>query len=184
MKRQRRFFLLLVSQNPRHTRNRAKYLSHLLYYFLFLKFDKIPVDKIKKVCYNYCCRSEDAFRTHSNRGVAQFGRVLGSGPRGRAFESRHSDHMKIIRTFFLLGEAFGLFVLSEYPDFNSRKRKQPPTRSATTFFRFFAFSLFSSYSSLHFANFFISSPFSKKYSNNKLRLRLNNCALYGHSVSE
>ena len=28
------------------------------------------------------------------RGVAQFGRVLGSGPRGRGFESRHSDHFR------------------------------------------------------------------------------------------
>ena len=27
----------------------------------------------------------------SQRGVAQFGRVLGSGPRGRMFESSHSD---------------------------------------------------------------------------------------------
>ena len=26
------------------------------------------------------------------RGVAQFGRVLGSGPRGRRFKSSHSDH--------------------------------------------------------------------------------------------
>ena len=28
------------------------------------------------------------------RGVAQFGRALGSGPRGRVFESPHSDHKK------------------------------------------------------------------------------------------
>ena len=27
-------------------------------------------------------------------GVAQFGRVLGSGPRGRRFKSSHSDHKK------------------------------------------------------------------------------------------
>ena len=27
------------------------------------------------------------------RGVAQFGSVLGSGPRGRGFKSRHSDHV-------------------------------------------------------------------------------------------
>ena len=26
------------------------------------------------------------------RGVAKFGIALGSGPRGRGFESRHSDH--------------------------------------------------------------------------------------------
>ena len=28
------------------------------------------------------------------RGVAQLGRALGSGPRGREFDSRHSDHLK------------------------------------------------------------------------------------------
>ena len=28
------------------------------------------------------------------RGVAQFGRVLGSGPRGRRFKSSHSDQQK------------------------------------------------------------------------------------------
>ena len=27
------------------------------------------------------------------RGVAQFGRALGSGPRGRVFKSHHSDHL-------------------------------------------------------------------------------------------
>ena len=28
------------------------------------------------------------------RGVAKFGIALGSGPRGRGFESRHSDHIE------------------------------------------------------------------------------------------
>ena len=28
--------------------------------------------------------------------MAQFGSVLGSGPRGRGFESRHSDHQKSV----------------------------------------------------------------------------------------
>lgn len=28
------------------------------------------------------------------RGVAKFGIALGSGPRGRGFKSRHSDHRK------------------------------------------------------------------------------------------
>ena len=38
-----------------------------------------------------------------NRGVAQFGRVLGSGPRGRWFKSSHSDPQKdILRMSFLL----------------------------------------------------------------------------------
>ena len=29
------------------------------------------------------------------RGVAQFGRALGSGPRGRVFKSHHSDHRSL-----------------------------------------------------------------------------------------
>ena len=39
-----------------------------------------------------------------NRGVAQFGRVLGSGPRGRWFKSSHSDPQKDVRmdVLFLL----------------------------------------------------------------------------------
>ena len=32
------------------------------------------------------------FDKYKNRGVAQFGSALGSGPRGRGFKSRHSDH--------------------------------------------------------------------------------------------
>ena len=31
----------------------------------------------------------------NNRGVAQFGRALGSGPRGRVFESPHSDQLAV-----------------------------------------------------------------------------------------
>ena len=31
-----------------------------------------------------------------HRGVAQFGSVLGSGPRGHEFESRHSDHKSTV----------------------------------------------------------------------------------------
>ena len=31
-----------------------------------------------------------------SRGIAQFGSVLGSGPRGREFESRYSDQIKRI----------------------------------------------------------------------------------------
>ena len=43
----------------------------------------------------------------THRGVAQFGSVLGSGPRGRGFESRHSDQkggrffIKIYHPFLL-----------------------------------------------------------------------------------
>ena len=33
---------------------------------------------------------------YGNRGVAQSGRVLGSGPRGRWFESSHSDVAKTL----------------------------------------------------------------------------------------
>ena len=35
-------------------------------------------------------------RGHRYRGVAQFGRALRSGRRGREFESRHLDHKKPI----------------------------------------------------------------------------------------
>ena len=31
------------------------------------------------------------------RGVAQFGSVLGSGPRGRGFESRRPDHLDLLK---------------------------------------------------------------------------------------
>ena len=45
--------------------------------------EKILVDKMEKVWYNtFCCR-----------GVAQFGRALRSGRRGRGFKSRHLDHV-------------------------------------------------------------------------------------------
>ena len=43
-----------------------------------------------------------------NRGVAQSGRVLGSGPRGRWFESSHSDEKSVeilkmsVSAFFVL----------------------------------------------------------------------------------
>ncbi len=44
---------------------------------------KIFVDKSQKVWYNTFCY----------RGVAQFGRALRSGRRGRGFKSRHLDHV-------------------------------------------------------------------------------------------
>ena len=37
----------------------------------------------------------------SYRGVAQFGRALRSGRRGRVFESRHSDFTPILWGFFI-----------------------------------------------------------------------------------
>ena len=36
------------------------------------------------------------YTTKKFRGVAKFGIALGSGPRGRGFESRHSDQRKIL----------------------------------------------------------------------------------------
>ena len=48
-------------------------------------FIKLMVDRMEKVWYNtFCCR-----------GVAQFGRALRSGRRGRGFKSRHLDHIFI-----------------------------------------------------------------------------------------
>ena len=44
---------------------------------------QISVDKIRSGSYN----------KKAVRGVAQFGSALGSGPRGREFESRHSDQI-------------------------------------------------------------------------------------------
>ena len=41
---------------------------------------------------------------YGDRGVAQSGRVLGSGPRGRWFESSHSDNKRTHRRPFLLSE--------------------------------------------------------------------------------
>ena len=43
----------------------------------------------------------------ARRGVAQFGRVLGSGPRGRWFESSHSDEKSVEMLKKL--ECFGFF---------------------------------------------------------------------------
>ena len=53
-----------------------------------------PLDKRSCLWYNINVR----------RGVAQFGRVLGSGPRGRWFKSSHSDRQKDVRmdVLFLL----------------------------------------------------------------------------------
>ena len=62
-----------------------------------------PKDEQAKACSFFfplpCC-------TISYRGVAKFGIALGSGPRGRGFESRHSDHRKILE----LQQVRGFFV--------------------------------------------------------------------------
>ena len=47
----------------------------------FISFLYFGVDKKRAFIYN----------TKVVRGVAQFGRALGSGPRGRRFKSSHSD---------------------------------------------------------------------------------------------
>ena len=39
-------------------------------------------------------KSNDIILKYEKRGVAQLGSALGSGPRGRWFESSHSDHKK------------------------------------------------------------------------------------------
>ena len=48
------------------------------------------------------CRRSKAPRI--KRGVAQFGRALGSGPRGRRFKSSHSDH--VVASFVSLATTF------------------------------------------------------------------------------
>ena len=44
------------------------------------------------------------------RGVAQFGRALGSGPRGRVFKSHHSDQQKRPETVYSCGFRFFSFI--------------------------------------------------------------------------
>ena len=44
------------------------------------------------------------------RGVAQFGRALGSGPRGRVFKSHHSDQYKCPETVYSCGFRAFLFI--------------------------------------------------------------------------
>ena len=43
-------------------------------------------------------------------GVAKLGIALGSGPRGRGFKSRHSDHDKL--TDYTMGVVCQLFILN------------------------------------------------------------------------
>ena len=57
-------------------------------------FRKRGLDKAQEIHYN----------SQVNRGVAKFGIALGSGPRGRGFESRHSDHRKASKS-----QGFGAF---------------------------------------------------------------------------
>ena len=66
-------------------------------------------------------RSNAASRKKEYRGVAQLGSALGSGPRGRWFESSHSDHLcstkrlqpqkaPIFGAFSVFSRAFGAFT--------------------------------------------------------------------------
>ena len=43
-------------------------------------------------------------------GCSADGSVLGSGPRGRGFKSRHSDHMKVLKTLGFQG--FFIFIFT------------------------------------------------------------------------
>ena len=47
------------------------------------------------------------------RGVAQFGRALGSGPRGRRFKSSHSDHFEYPQRLWPADARFFLFADSK-----------------------------------------------------------------------
>lgn len=59
------------------------------------------------------------------RGVAQFGRVLGSGPRGRRFKSSHSDHIRIIRTLSEWERRSDFLFLSNIRISMQRNRRSP-----------------------------------------------------------
>ena len=83
--------------SPRHRRHIPCALSEWEADGISARFQKNfvnPLDKRSCLWYNINVR----------RGVAQFGRVLGSGPRGRWFKSSHSDPQKDVRmdVLFLL----------------------------------------------------------------------------------
>ena len=74
--------------------------------------EKILVDKMEKVWYNtFCCR-----------GVAQFGRALRSGRRGRGFKSRHLDQNKIAVTLGFMRGCGGFLFSKAGPKKNESKR--------------------------------------------------------------
>ena len=76
--------------------------------------------------------------------MAQFGSVLGSGPRGRGFESRHSDHQKIRSAYagriFLLAFLNKIFVSKKYFFAQlSRKRKMHNIETKVLYEKFLVF---------------------------------------------
>ena len=76
--------------------------------------------------------------------MAQFGSVLGSGPRGRGFESRHSDHKKTVLLmqdgFFLLAFLNKNFVSKKYFFAQlSRKRKMHNIETKVLYEKFLVF---------------------------------------------
>ena len=77
--------------------------------------------------------------------MAQFGSVLGSGPRGRGFESRHSDHQKSVLLmqdgFFLLAFLNKIFVSKKTLFFAqlSRKRKMHNIETKVLYEKFLVF---------------------------------------------
>ena len=60
-----------------------------------------------------------------SRGVAQLGSALGSGPRGRRFESCHSDHIRIIRTLSEWERCSDFLFLSNIRISMQRNRRSP-----------------------------------------------------------
>ena len=74
----------------------------------FLKFFKKSVDKCYENEYNNFCSREIWLINKENRSVAQFGRALRSGRRGRRFKSCRFDWN--VRNPLIKGFLFVLFV--------------------------------------------------------------------------
>ena len=90
------------------------------------------LDKRKALCYNEQCARLKRFR-----GVAQFGSALGSGPRGRRFESCHSDHQRnaicLPRHFAFFCALLAFFAISR--GFSGFLSQKTGFRAAFTLFR-------------------------------------------------
>ncbi len=95
-------------------KTRTVYLSAFSFAFPILKYT-IPT-KTGKCNSNKKSLTFPVFATIINeliRGVAKFGIALGSGPRGRGFESRHSDHRKSLEKPMF----FRVFCFAVFPCF-------------------------------------------------------------------
>ena len=57
-----------------------------------------------------CLMAQTLIYRQPFRGVAQVGRALGSGPRGRVFKSHHSDQYKCPETVYSCGFRAFLFI--------------------------------------------------------------------------